>query len=107
MYILILRDAAKRPLLRMRSCRVEKVKTQTMSNAPPSDDRIPVIVGVGEISDHPVELSAGLEPLSLMVEALKRAEQDCGARLLHRIESLDVVNFLSWRYRDPAGDLSA
>jgi acetyl-CoA C-acetyltransferase len=71
------------------------------------DSVVPVIVGVGEISDHPAELSAGLEPLTLMAEALKRAEQDCGAKLLHQIESLDVINFLSWRYNDPAGQLSA
>jgi len=78
-----------------------------MTNASVSEDRIPVIVGIGEISDHPAELAAGLEPLALMVEALRRAEQDAGAKLLHQVESLDVVNFLSWRYRDPAGELSA
>jgi acetyl-CoA C-acetyltransferase len=74
---------------------------------PPSETRIPVIVGVGEISDHPSDLADGLEPLALMVEALKRAEQDSGAKLLREIDSLDVVNFLSWRYRDPAAQLSA
>ena len=31
----------------------------------------------------------------------KRAEADSGAKLLGEIGSLDVVNFLSWRYRDP------
>lgn len=72
-----------------------------------SDTRIPVIVGVGEISDHPADLAASLEPLALMIEALKRAEQDSGAKLLREIDSLDVVNFLSWRYRDPAGQLGA
>jgi acetyl-CoA C-acetyltransferase len=72
-----------------------------------ADARIPVIVGVGEISDHPAELASGLEPLALMAEALKRAEQDCGARLLHEVDSLDVINFLSWRYSDPAGELGA
>ena len=78
-----------------------------MTDQPPSEHRIPVIVGVGEISDHPVDLVAGLEPLSLMHEALKRAEQDAGAKLLHAIDSLDVVNFLSWRYRDPERQLCA
>ena len=77
-----------------------------MSSSTP-EDRIPVIVGVGEISDHPAELTSGLEPLALLAEALKRAEQDCGAKLLHDIESLDIVNFLSWRYHDPAAELSA
>src|SRR5579864_6055086 len=64
-------------------------------------DRIPVLVGIGEISDRPKEITDGLEPLVLLVEALKRAETDSGAKLLHEIDSLDVVNFLSWRYREP------
>jgi acetyl-CoA C-acetyltransferase len=71
---------------------------------PPSpipDDRIPVIVGVGEIIDRPKEITDGLEPLTLLVEALKRAEADSGCKLLGEVGSLDVVNFLSWRYRDP------
>jgi acetyl-CoA C-acetyltransferase len=72
-----------------------------MSNKSPPEDRIPVIVGVGEIADRPGEISAGLEPLTLLEEALKRAEQDSGGKLLGEIQSLDVVNFLSWRYREP------
>src|SRR6202030_280282 len=74
-----------------------------MSNppSPVSDDRIPVIVGIGEITDRPREIAEGLEPLALLEQALKRAEADSGGKLLGEIESLDVVNFLSWRYRDP------
>src|SRR5205085_1814932 len=37
---------------------------------------------------------------------LRRAERDAGAPLLGDIQSLDVVNFLSWRYHDPASQLS-
>jgi acetyl-CoA C-acetyltransferase len=77
-----------------------------MSNSPIPEDRIPVIVGVGEIVDRPKELSAGLEPLTLLEEALKRAEADSGAKLLGEIGSLDIVNFLSWRYRDPEKQLA-
>ncbi|WP_024517295.1 acetyl-CoA acetyltransferase [Bradyrhizobium sp. Tv2a-2] len=66
-----------------------------------SPDRIPVIVGIGEIVDRPKHIEDGLEPLTLLEQALKRAEQDAGAKLLHELGSLDVVNFLSWRYRDP------
>lgn len=65
------------------------------------EDRIPVIVGVGEIVDRPKEIAQGLEPLDLLEQALRRAEQDAGATLLGEVQSLDVVNFLSWRYRDP------
>ena len=70
------------------------------------DDRIPVIVGVGEIVDRPKEISKGLEPLVLLEQALKRAEADSGDKLLGEIQSLDIVNFLSWRYRDPEIQLS-
>lgn len=71
----------------------------TKTNTP--EDRIPVIVGIGEIVDRPKEITEGLEPLDLLDQALRRAEQDAGAKLLGDIQSLDVVNFLSWRYRDP------
>ncbi|GLR92921.1 MULTISPECIES: acetyl-CoA acetyltransferase [Bradyrhizobium] len=66
-----------------------------------SPDRIPVIVGIGEIVDRPKEITEGLEPLDLLEQALRHAEADAGAKLLGEVQSLDVVNFLSWRYRDP------
>src|SRR4030081_1070895 len=78
----------------------------TNSASPVPDNRIPVIVGGGEIVDRPKEIVEGLEPLALLVEALKRAEQDSGGKLLGEIQSLDIVNFLSWRYRDPQIKLS-
>jgi acetyl-CoA C-acetyltransferase len=77
-----------------------------MANPTQSEDRIPVIVGAGEIADRPKDIAAGLEPLALLEAALQRAEQDSGARLLGDIQSLDIVNFLSWRYQDPALQLS-
>src|SRR3954469_19786960 len=78
-----------------------------MSNhSPLPEDRIPVIVGVGEITDRPREIADGLEPLTLLVEGLRRAEADSGGKLLGEIGSLDIVNFLSWRYRDPEKQLS-
>src|SRR5882724_409731 len=76
------------------------------NNSPLPEDRIPVIVGVGEIVDRPKDIAAGLEPLTLLEQALKRAEADSGARLLGDIGSLDIVNFLSWRYRDPEQQLA-
>jgi acetyl-CoA C-acetyltransferase len=78
----------------------------TNSNSSAPADRIPVIVGAGEITDRPADLKSGLEPLALLEQALQRAEQDSGAKLLGEIQSLDVVNFLSWRYRDPEIRLS-
>ncbi len=77
-----------------------------MPQSPLPEDRIPVIVGVGEIVDRPKDIGAGLEPLDLLEQALKRAEANSGGRLLGEIDSLDVVNFLSWRYREPEQQLS-
>lgn len=78
-----------------------------MNPSHPPADRIPVIVGTGEITDRPSEITDGLEPLVLLVEALKRAEADSGVKWLGEIDSLDVVNFLSWRYREPEKLLSS
>ena len=44
-----------------------------MANTAPSEDRIPVIVGVGEIVDRPQEITDGLEPLALLEQALRAA----------------------------------
>src|SRR3954464_14756174 len=71
------------------------------ANSPAPDDRIPVIVGVGEITDRPADLKSGLEPLALLEQALQRAEQDSRGKLLGHLQSLDVVNFLSWPFPDP------
>src|SRR6201991_662787 len=77
-----------------------------MTTPPTPEHRIPVIVGIGEITDRPAELTSGLEPLALLEQALKCAERDSGANLLGGIGTLDIVNFLSWRYRDPEKQLS-
>ncbi len=82
------------------------------------DDRTPVIVGVGEITDRPDDPSQGLEPLALMQAALGRACADAdggagdahgaaGARLFAALDSLDVVNQVTWPYDAPAAQLCA
>ena len=81
---------------------IEQTESKKMPNQThTTDDRIPVIVGIGEISDRPAEIAQGLEPLALLEAALKRAAEDAGAPLLAEIDSLDIVNFLSWRYDAP------
>ncbi|HEU0147243.1 MAG TPA: acetyl-CoA acetyltransferase, partial [Bradyrhizobium sp.] len=67
----------------------------------PLEERIPVVVGIGEIVDRPENFTAALEPLVLLEQAIKRAEADAGASLIADVDSLDVVNFLSWRYHAP------
>ncbi|TME00014.1 MAG: hypothetical protein E6I76_01280 [Chloroflexi bacterium] len=64
------------------------------------DPRLPVIVGAGQVCQR-----EGLspEPVELLAEAARRAEADAGAAgLLARLDSIRVVNLLSWRYPDPA-----
>lgn len=76
--------------------------------AAPPPGRVPVIVGVGEVVDHPADPVSAREPAQLMVDALLRADQDAGGvRLLPRLDSLDVVNSVSWRYRDLPGRVTA
>jgi acetyl-CoA acetyltransferase len=72
-----------------------------------SPERTPVLVGAGEITDRPDDPMRGLEPLALMEHALRRAAQDAGAALLHRLDSLDVVNQVTWPYADMPAQLAA
>lgn len=69
-------------------------------------DRLPVIIGVGEIVDRPKDQARSKEPIILMKDALRAAEQDAGVDLISKIDSLDVVNEISWPYRNPIGLLT-
>jgi acetyl-CoA C-acetyltransferase len=66
------------------------------------DDRTPVIVGVGQLSQRVDRRAPPLEPAVLMANALEAAVRDAGAAdLTRRIDSIRVMNLLSWAYRDP------
>lgn len=70
------------------------------------DERAPIIVGVGQITQRP-ETERPREPLALMAEAARLAERDAQAGdLLHEIDSLRVINHLSWPSKAPAHDLA-
>jgi acetyl-CoA C-acetyltransferase len=71
------------------------------------EDRIAVIVGVGECIDRPAVAAEGLEPLRMMEAAARAAEQDAGSALLERLDSIDVVCELSWPYFDAPEQLAA
>ena len=68
-------------------------------------ERTPVIIGVGQVNDRPTDPDEGLEPLALMVAALRAAEADAGAKpgasLLADLDSLTVVTQLSFRDQNP------
>ncbi|SCW66108.1 acetyl-CoA C-acetyltransferase [Sphingobium faniae] len=58
---------------------------------------IPVIVGIGEITDR----DNGKEPRALIVEAARLAGADAPG-LLEKLDSIDVVSIVSWVYKDIA-----
>jgi len=68
--------------------------------------RAPVIVGVGEIVDFPSDPVLSKEPLCLMAEALRRADEDANGGWLKRINSLVVINSMTWGYNDLPAQLS-
>jgi acetyl-CoA C-acetyltransferase len=68
----------------------------------------PIIVGVGQVTNKTDDLAQAREPLALMEEAARLAERDADASgLLAKIDSLQVVNVVSWPSADPPADLAA
>ena len=60
------------------------------------ETRIPVIVGVGQFNDRPAHDAEGIDPVGLMVEALRRADGDAGDGWLGDVQSLGVVGQISF-----------
>ena len=56
----------------------------------------PVIIGVGQINDRPMQPQDGLDPIGLMSAALRRSDEDAGGGWLDRCNSLSVVAQLAW-----------
>jgi acetyl-CoA C-acetyltransferase len=67
---------------------------------------IPVIIGVGQVNDREEQnkASAGLNSLGLMEAALRAADADAGGGWLHQLDSLGVVDQISY---PELGDVSA
>lgn len=66
------------------------------------DPRTPVIVGAGQLTQR-CDPADALEPVDMMAEAARRAAADAtSASVLAALQSVRVVNLLSWRYLDPA-----
>lgn len=64
--------------------------------------RRPVIVAIGEICDRPADIAAGLDPIGLMVAAAREAERELGLGLAERLDAVEIVHQVSWRYEDTA-----
>jgi acetyl-CoA C-acetyltransferase len=65
-----------------------------------SDDRTPVVVGVGQYTQRDVDPAEALEPVAMMAAAARRAAEDAGAgdRVLQAVDRLAVVNLFSTPY---------
>ncbi|WP_033074015.1 acetyl-CoA acetyltransferase [Sphingopyxis sp. MWB1] len=59
-------------------------------------ERIPVIIGVGQVNDRPDDPDLGLDSLGLMIAALNVAAEDAGVPLAE-IDSLAIVDQISFR----------
>lgn len=71
-------------------------------------ERTPVIVAVGQVNDRPADPDDGLDPLGLMVAALRAAEADAGLPLLADLDSLAVVDQIAFYDMNPlCGRLAA
>lgn len=65
----------------------------------------PVLVGVGIATRREEDPANALEPMDLMLEAVRNAGEDCGApSLLAELGSIAVPRG-RWRYRNPAGEI--
>ena len=60
------------------------------------DPRTPVLIGAGQVNQR--DEQSGTEPVDLMALAAREAADP---RVLEAVDSVRVVNLLSWRYRDP------
>ena len=66
----------------------------------------PVLVGVGVATRREDNPANALEPIDLMLEAVRAAGADCGApELLGDVGSIAVPRG-RWRYRNPAGEIA-
>ncbi|MBJ7340994.1 acetyl-CoA acetyltransferase [Mycolicibacterium sp.] len=62
----------------------------------PLDPRTPVLVGYGQVNQH--DSDPTVEPVDLMERAARAAADP---RVLEAVDSVRIVNLLSWRYRNP------
>jgi acetyl-CoA C-acetyltransferase len=64
----------------------------------------PVVVGVGQFTNRIKSLNDAIEPAEMMALVASKAAEDTGVTdLLSKIDSLQVVNILSWQYPDAPG----
>src|SRR6059058_2599137 len=68
------------------------------------DPRTPVIVGVGQVTNRRERI---VDPMTLMEEAVRSANDDAGGDALQRIRSVQVLSVVSRRYSASASTLAS
>jgi acetyl-CoA C-acetyltransferase len=72
-----------------------------------AEQHIPVIIGVGEITQHLDGQTKLKEPIELMAQAIQLASQDCASKheFLSQIDAIDIVNSMTCDYVDICSSL--
>lgn len=74
--------------------------------------KTPIVIGVGDVVNRSKEVDDAIEPLQLIIQAIRAALHNTGldasaVACLHRdIDSVDVVRSWTWPYPDLAGLIS-
>ena len=69
-------------------------------------NRTPVLVGIGTATRHEDDFTRALEPMDLMLEAVRAAGEDTGSSgALGRVEYISVPRG-RWTYSNPAGEIA-
>jgi acetyl-CoA C-acetyltransferase len=69
-----------------------------------TEDTTPVIIGVGHVTHRARDLEGTLEPAQLLGRAVVEAATDARMGATGpRIDTIEVLNLLSWQYGDPVG----
>ena len=67
----------------------------------------PVVVGVGQFTNRVKSLDEAVEPAEMMARASRNAAEDSGLPdILSKVDSVQVVNLLTWPYPDAPGRVS-
>jgi len=66
------------------------------------DPRTPVIIGTGQVLQRSDSPQDAMDPVAMMVEAIRHAASDAGLNGVPSPDALRVVGLLSWNYGNPA-----
>ena len=88
-------------------CRSWAERVRAYISSMPLDPRTPVIVGVGQHQQRVDDPLQSPTTAAFIATAIRAAAADAGLSSLDAVDSLRVVQFLSWRYRDPARFIAA